>query len=55
MKERAIFLVGTFGSGKDIILKNVLEKHNIQEFTLEQVRSALTTKLSKNDKKNAAN
>lgn len=51
MKEKAIFLVGTFGSGKDVILRNVLERYNLPEFTLEQVRSALTTKISENDKK----
>jgi len=51
--NKAVFLIGIPGSGKNFILENVLNNYNLLEFTLEQVYSALTSKLSKSDRKNA--
>lgn len=36
--NKAIFLVGVPGSGKDIILTSVLSKYNLKEYKLEQIK-----------------
>lgn len=49
--NKVIFLVGGPGSGKDIILKNILKDYNLLEFTLEQVNSTFVNKIQENDKR----
>jgi shikimate kinase len=49
--NKAIFLVGGPGSGKDVILRNILSQHNLLEFTLEQVNSTFINKISEKDKR----
>ena len=38
--KKAIFLVGGPGSGKDIVIKQVLHNYELQEFKLEQIKNA---------------
>lgn len=38
--NKAIFLVGGPGSGKDIVLTTVLSKFNLKEYKLEQIKKA---------------
>jgi predicted kinase len=49
--NKVIFLVGPPRSGKDIIVKEVFNNYSLNEFTLEQTKLALTTKINENDKK----
>lgn len=51
--NKVIFLVGGPGSGKDFVLKNVFNKYNLLEFTLEQVNSAFFNKPNEKDKRYA--
>ena len=51
MNNKAIFLVGGPGSGKDIILKDIVNNYGIKEFTIEQVESVFNNPISENDKK----
>ena len=51
MNNKAIFLVGGPGSGKDIILKDIINHYGTKEFTIEQVESVFNNPISENDKK----
>ena len=48
---KAVFLVGGPGSGKDIILKDIMYNYGLKEFTLEQINNVFNNPISENDKK----
>lgn len=49
--KKALFLVGGPGSGKDIILKDIMYNYGLKEFTLEQINNVFNNPISENDKK----
>lgn len=41
-KKNAFFVIGSPGSGKDVVIRDIISNYNIQEFTSEQIESMLS-------------